>query len=86
MSGEPENLVLELLRGLRSDVQSMRGEMHAEFSDVKQRMTTLERGMAGVKRDSGDLYEDHARQQAAIDRLNERIERIERRLDLRENA
>lgn len=84
MASEPDNLIIELLRGLRSDVHSMRDAMQAEFTDVKQRRTTMERALAGVKRDSGDLYEDHARQQSAIDRLNERIDRIERRLELRD--
>jgi len=33
-----DNLIIEHLKGLRSDVQSLRMEMHAEFRDVKLRL------------------------------------------------
>jgi hypothetical protein len=42
MSENVENLVLEHLRGLRSDIQALRAEMHSEFKDVKFRLSTLE--------------------------------------------
>lgn len=83
MSDErPADLVLELLRNLRSEVQTLRGEMHAEFKDVKHRLSSLEVAMSGVKRDQAESLGDFARQQISIDSLAERIQRIERRLDL----
>jgi uncharacterized coiled-coil protein SlyX len=83
MTDNIENLVLEHLRSLRNELRDFRTRHDADMSDIKQRLTTLERGIAGMKRDSAELYDDHARQQAAIDRLSERMDRIERRLELR---
>jgi hypothetical protein len=82
MTENVENLVLEHLRALRADVHTIRSEMHAEFNDVKQRLSTLEIGMAGVKRDQAESMADDARQQISIDQIVERVQRIERRLEL----
>jgi archaellum component FlaC len=84
MTENVENLVLEHLRALRNELREFRTRHDEDMSDIKQRLTTLERGIGGMKRDAAELYEDHARQQASIDRLAERIDRIERRLELRE--
>jgi hypothetical protein len=65
-----ENLILEILRALRNELQALRTEMHEEFMDVKQRLLTIERGVGGMKRDTAELYDDHARQQASIDLPN----------------
>lgn len=56
--------------------------MRSEFGDVKHRFNRLESGVAGIRRDEAGTAEDIARQQSTIDRLMERIERIERRLAL----
>ncbi|NEV64461.1 hypothetical protein [Thiorhodococcus minor] len=56
--------------------------MHSEFSDVKHRINRLESAVAGIRRDEAGTAEDIARQQAAIDALNERLHRIERRLEI----
>jgi hypothetical protein len=53
-----------------------------DMANIKHRLTLLERGVAGMKREGAELFEDHARQQVAIDRLAERVNRIERRLEL----
>ena len=82
MTENVENLILEMLKGLRNEVQALRLEMHAEFQDVKLRLTSLERGQAKSHADYAELYGDHARQQAAIDRLSQRLDRIEHRLEL----
>ncbi|WP_297924968.1 hypothetical protein [Metallibacterium sp.] len=71
MTEQIENLILEMLKGLRNEVQTLRSEVRAEFQDVKQRLTSLERGQAKGHADYAELYGDHARQQAAIDRLSE---------------
>ena len=39
---EIDNLIIEHLKGLRSDLQTMRTEMHSEFRDVKQRLARVE--------------------------------------------
>ncbi|NWG74386.1 MAG: hypothetical protein HXY24_07235 [Rubrivivax sp.] len=78
MSESVDSLVLEHLRHIRSRVDQIADDM----TDVKHRLSSLETAMVLVKREvvSGD--ETDARQQVVIDRLVERIERIERRLDL----
>jgi chromosome segregation ATPase len=80
MTENVENLVLEHLRALRSEIQTMRTEMHSEFHDLKHRMSSLESEMVGVKRDVNHADATDARQQVSLDRIVERIERIERRL------
>ncbi len=41
MSDNVESLILEHLKGLRSEVQTVRTEMHTEFKDVKQRIASV---------------------------------------------
>ena len=48
--------MIEHLKNLRSDVASMRSEMHTEFKDIKARLNHLDASMAGVRRD-GTLSE-----------------------------
>jgi hypothetical protein len=83
MTENVENLVLEHLRALRSEIQTLRSEMHSEFKDVKYRLSTLELAMSGVKRDQAESLGDYARQQISMDNIVERIQRIEQRLELR---
>ncbi|WP_020507260.1 hypothetical protein [Lamprocystis purpurea] len=82
MTADVDNLVLEHLRLLRSDIKEMRTEMQSGFHDLKDRMARLETAMLRVKRDALGAEESVAFQQVAHDRLVERIERIERRLEL----
>ena len=77
-----DNLIIEHLKGLRSEVQTLRGEMHSEFKDVKLRLASVETSIVGAKHDSADLRGEYVRQQVSIDSLLERIQRIERRLEL----
>ncbi len=71
MTGETENLILELLRKIRAEQQAMA----LDVSDIKSRMTTLEESQ-------GTLMSMYASQSRRIDRIEERLSRIERRLDL----
>ncbi|HHW77103.1 MAG TPA: hypothetical protein GX399_08785 [Xanthomonadaceae bacterium] len=73
-----ENLILEHLRAIRADI----GGIKDDVREIKQRLTSLEAAVAGLRRDSANLYGDVIDQQARYDRLAERLERIERRLDL----
>ena len=77
-----DNIIIEHLKGLRSDVAAMRSDMQAEFKDVKARLSHLDASMAGVRRDGALAAEDFARQQVSIGALVERIQRIEKRLEL----
>lgn len=76
--------MLEQFRAMRNQVASLQSEMSSEFADVKYHINRLENAVAGIRRDEAGQEEDIARQQAYIDRLMERLQRIERRLELRE--
>lgn len=82
MSDNIENLILEHLKALRNDVKTLREEMHHEFTDVKHRLSTVERGIAAVRHETADGFESYVRQQVTIDKITERLERIERRLEI----
>ena len=80
MKENPDSLVLEHLRHTRGRVD----QIAEDVTELMQRMTSLEGSMSLVKREVALGDETDARQQTALDRLVARIERIERRLDLRE--
>lgn len=77
-----DNLIIEHLKALRSDLAAMRSEMQSDFQDVKGRLNHLESSNASVKRDQALSEDEAARQQLSIDRLVQRIQRIEKRLEL----
>ncbi|BDB13798.1 hypothetical protein [Acidithiobacillus ferrooxidans] len=78
MTDNTENLVLEHLRHIRARVDQIADDM----TDFKHRMSGLEQAMSLVKREVNLGEETDTRQQITLDRLAERIERIERRLEL----
>ena len=73
-----DNLILEHLRIIRADLSTVKDDVR----EIKTRVTSLEGAVGGLKRDSGDLYTEVAARHVRYDRLNDRIEKIERRLDL----
>lgn len=82
MNDNVENLVLEHLKALRSEIQTLRSEMHSEFKDVKMRLSSLEGSNVSIKHDAADIRGDYVRQQVSIDAIVERLQRLEKRLDL----
>ena len=82
MADNIEHLILEQFRAMRNQVASLQSEMRSEFADVKYRINRMETAVAGIRRDEAGQAEDIARQQAFIDRLVERVQRIEGRLEL----
>ena len=75
MTENVENLILEHLRAIRNDVKEFREETKEEFAAMKQRINSIERSNAG-------LHEDTAAIQTRLDRLDGRIARVEKRLEL----
>lgn len=73
-----ENLVLEQLRLIRSELASVKDDTR----EIKTRLAVVESGIASVRRDNGDFATTQAAQHLSYDRLADRVERIERRLDL----
>lgn len=80
MTDNGENLILEHLRGIRGDIGGLKEDMR----EVKQRLNSIEAAIAGVRRDNAHIYSDVTDQNARFDRLAERVERIERWLELRD--
>ena len=78
MTDEPENLVLIFLR--RIDQRQER--MEQALGEVLTRLSRLEEGQARVRRDQAVDAETVTHLQAQLDRYSERLERIERRLDI----
>lgn len=78
MSDNVENLVLEHLRHIRSKVDQIADDM----IDLKLRMSSLESSMVSVKHEVAHGDETDARQQVTLDKIVERIQRIEKRLEL----
>ena len=71
MTDEPDNLVLELLRKIRTSVE----RTEVEIGDVKLRMSAMEGHMANMQLQMATFG-------SRMDRLEECVSRIERRLDL----
>ena len=78
MSDEPDDSVLVYLRRLDSKVDLLRDEIR----DLKHRVSAVEVGLASVRREIAVLSEGQAFLAVRIDKLEERLERVERRLDL----
>ena len=72
-----ENIVIEHPRAIRGDV----GAMKDDLREVKTRLAHVESGITSLKRDSAHQYDESAAANARFDRITERIEKIDRRLD-----
>ena len=77
MSDAPENLTLVFLRRLDAKIDRLAEDMH----EVKQRLTGLEIIVGNL---AATELSHYAMTAERVDRLSQRIERIETRLDLRE--
>ena len=81
-SEKVDNLVLEQLRALRNEIHAFRTENQSEFSEIKHRLNRVESNLAGMRGENAGTQEDVYRQQGVIDSIKERLQRIERRLEL----
>jgi tetrahydromethanopterin S-methyltransferase subunit G len=82
MTDNIDNSLIEHLKALSGEIKEFRSKHDGDTVDIKNRLTALERGMGAVKRDASDYYEGQVGQQITIDRLSERLDSIERRLEL----
>lgn len=71
MTEQTENIVLEILKRMQVDMREMRSDM----LDLKHRISAIELHI-------GELATSYAGQSIRLDRFDERLARIERRLDL----
>lgn len=73
-----ENLVIEhLIR-----FQAGQDRIERKLEEVNRRLSNLEAGQASIIQHIGHLASVDAQQQLSVDGFNERLERIERRLEL----
>ncbi len=73
-----DSVMLEHLRPMREKIDQMAGDMR----EVKHRLATVETTQGTILQHTGHLASGIAQQQVGFDRMSERIERIERRLQL----
>lgn len=75
---DTENLVLDMLRAMRSDMASIR-ETQREHG---VRLAEIAGAVAGLRRDTAGDAEVSAHLAARVDRLRDEIDRIKRRLEI----
>ena len=73
-----ENLILEYLKRF----QTGQDRIERTLQEHTQRLGRLESSVAGLRHDISDLHGDWAALSVRMDRLTDRVERIERRLEL----
>lgn len=78
MTDNIEHLMLEQFRALRAEVASVKDDTR----EIKTRLAVVEAGIASLRRDNGDFATSIAAQHLSYDRLSDRVERIEQRLNL----
>lgn len=78
MTDSIDNLLLEHLKAIRADI----GTIKADLKENTSRLGRIEVAVAGLRRDIAHNEESTAEQSLRIDRINERIERIERHLEI----
>jgi hypothetical protein len=78
MTDQIDNIILEHLKAIRAEL----AEIKADTSDIKLRLHSVDTSVIELRRNDVHLFEDDARQQVSLDKLLERIQRIEKRLDL----
>ncbi len=73
---------LELIQAMLQRVLDVQGKHTQDFVEVKQRLSSVELGVAGIRREIALDAENVAHVRHDLDRLGQRIDRIERRLEL----
>ena len=78
MTENVENLILELLRSMRADLSNLNKKM----VELTLRFQAVEGGIASIKSDIAHHYGEIALVNARYDNVIERIDRMERRLEI----
>ena len=78
MTDVAENLRFEHLKRF----QAGQARIERELKEIQSGMSQVEIGIAGVRGDIAHVSGDQARQQLSYDTLADRVERIERRVEL----
>lgn len=78
MAENLDSLVLEHLRHIRGKVDQIADDV----SEVKHRLASVEGNIGGLRRNDANQQDDIYHQNAVIDAIKERLQRIENRLEL----
>ncbi len=78
MTENIDNLMLEHLKALRLEL----ADVKADTTDIKSRLRSIDSSMIDLRRNDLHGFEEVARQQISIDQIVERLQRIEKRLEL----
>lgn len=72
---EINNIVLEHLIALRNELKEFRKETREELQIIRMRLNSVERTVSGT-------HDDNVIVQMRIDKVDEKIDKIEKRLEL----
>jgi hypothetical protein len=75
MAEQIENLLIEHLKAVRNELQTFRSEVRAEMVDIKGRLGSIEDHVVLLHADIAGIHK-------RLDHHGERLERIDRRLQL----
>ena len=80
----PEELASVTLEHLRA-IRARQDDHSEQLGRIESRLSSLETTVAGLRRDLAHIYGDVVEGHTRMDQLTSRIERIERRLSLRDD-
>jgi len=78
MAEKIENLMLEHLKKIQAEQSASRDRDR----ELMSRLSQIESMIARIGRDNAHAYEDQIEDRHAVDALRDRVERIERRLEI----
>jgi tetrahydromethanopterin S-methyltransferase subunit G len=73
-----ENLMLEHMKKIQGELTGIR----QDNAEVKSRLSSIESGIARITRDEAGNYGEIIENRHMFDKLKERVEKIERRLEI----
>jgi len=82
MTENVDHLILEHLKALRNEMREFRSETSDNFEQLKTRVQSLAERATLTERGLANVHGDLALVQLRLDKMDSKIERIERRLDL----
>lgn len=78
MSDNVENLILEHMKRMQAEMAAIR----QDTAEIKSRLGSIETGIGRIAQGDASNYAEIIENRHMYDRLAERIERLERRLEL----